>query len=313
MQCDESLKKKENSNTIAPTEDSTSKITRIPEWLRRDSSSSESTRELKKLLRTHSLNTVCEEARCPNISECFSHGTATFMILGDICTRGCRFCSVITGKPTMSQNDFKKEASEIVKAISIMKLKYAVITSVARDDLSDGGASGFVHTIKAIQDKLPSVKIEVLIPDLRGNWDSLQKIVEAKPNVLNHNIETVPRLYRRVRPGATLARSLELLKTTKLLDDSIKTKTGVMLGLGEKREEVEQVMRESAANFVDIFTAGQYMQPSRTHLPVDRYLDPAEFEDLAKFARSNNLFKEVYMGPLVRSSYHAGEVASTII
>lgn len=285
---------------------------RLPEWIRRESRMSSKTRNLRVLLREKKLNTVCEEARCPNISECFSRGTATFMILGDICTRGCRFCSVTTGKPLMSEDEFEKEAQRIVDAIKILNLSYAVITSVARDDLSDGGASGFVKTINYINQELPEVRVEVLIPDLRGNWDALYNIVKAKPFVLNHNIETVPRLYRRVRPGATLNRSLELLKKSKEFNSKLLTKTGVMLGLGETKDEIIEVMELSSKVGVDIFTAGQYMQPSKKHLPVSNYLLPSEFSDLAEYAKSNNLFKEVYMGPLVRSSYHAGEVVDRL-
>lgn len=292
--------------------ESNEQIVRLPAWLKRKSGNSFEAHDIKTLLRKTKLNTVCEEARCPNISECFSNGTATFMILGDICTRGCRFCSIKTGKPLMPESDFKSEAERVVEAISDLKLKYAVITSVARDDLEDGGASGFVETINAIKNSLPKVQIEILIPDLRGNWSALSKIADAGPDVLNHNIETVPRLYRRVRPGATLERSLELLKVTKELNPKIKTKTGIMLGLGETQDEIKEVMHKSSDQNVDIFTAGQYMRPTRDHLPVERYLDPSEFDDLSQYAMDNGLFREIYMGPLVRSSYHAGEVASKL-
>lgn len=302
-----------NQNGSALVEISNISIpSRLPEWIRRESRMSSKTRNLRVLLREKKLNTVCEEARCPNISECFSRGTATFMILGDICTRGCRFCSVTTGKPLMKEDEFEKEAQRIVDAIKILNLSYAVITSVARDDLSDGGASGFVKTINYINQELPLVRVEVLIPDLRGNWDALHNIVKANPFVLNHNIETVPRLYRRVRPGATLNRSLELLKKSKEFNSKLLTKTGVMLGLGETKEEVIEVMKLSSKVGVDIFTAGQYMQPSKKHLPVNNYLMPSEFSDLAEYAKRNNLFKQVYMGPLVRSSYHAGEVVDRL-
>ena len=287
-------------------------IVRLPTWLKREAGAAIATHPLKSILREHKLNTVCEEARCPNISECFSKGTATFMILGDVCTRGCRFCSVSTGKPVMSESEFDLEAQRILQAVTLMNLKYVVITSVARDDLKDGGASGFVKSILSIKNKFPDIQVEVLIPDLRGNWDALASIIEAGPDVLNHNVETVPRLYRQVRPGATMKRSLELLRKSKEFNPKVKTKTGVMLGLGEERVEVEEVMQNSSEAKVDIFTAGQYMRPTREHLPVIRYLEPREFEEYSQFARDNNLFKEVYMGPLVRSSYHAGEVASKV-
>lgn len=293
-------------------QDSESKLVRLPTWLKREAGASKAAHNLKTILRSHKLNTVCEEARCPNISECFSKGTATFMILGDVCTRGCRFCSVATGKPLMPETDFDLEAERVFEAVKIMDLKYVVITSVARDDLKDGGASGFVKTINKIKENIKGIQVEVLIPDLRGNWDALQKIVEAKPDVLNHNVETVPRLYRKVRPGATLERSLELLKMSKKFSPSIKTKTGLMLGLGETFEEVFEVMKLSSEVETDIFTAGQYMQPTRDHLPVVKYLEPSEFDELARVAKDENFFREVYMGPLVRSSYHAGEVAAKI-
>lgn len=303
-----------DSKILSPASDTihSSEVVRLPTWLRRESGLTKVTRELKTILREHKLNTVCEEARCPNISECFSRGTATFMILGDVCTRGCRFCSVSTGRPSMKESEFQAEALQVVNAIKLLDLNYAVITSVARDDLEDGGASGFVSTILAIREDLPNVSVEVLIPDFRGNLRSLEKIVVAKPDVLNHNIETVPRLYRRVRPGASLKRSLSLLKRTKELDPSIKTKTGIMLGLGESWKEIVDVMYECSENEIDIFTAGQYMRPTREHLPVEKYLKPEEFEEIADFARTKNLFKEIYMGPLVRSSYHAGELASRV-
>ncbi len=283
------------------------KVARLPEWLRRPPGSANETTNLKKILRKSSLNTVCEEARCPNISECFSRGTATFMILGDVCTRGCRFCSVQTGKPQMSADDFKLEGDRVADAAMALGLSYVVITSVARDDLADGGASGFVASISAVREKLPHAKIEVLIPDLRGNWDALSSILAASPDVLNHNLETVPRLYRKVRPGASYKRSLELLEYSKTHFPDILTKTGIMLGLGEEPEEVRTLLSDARSYLVDIFTAGQYMRPAKKYLPVSRYILPEEFLEYESYAKGLG-FSAVYIGALVRSSYHAGEV-----
>lgn len=286
-------------------------VKRLPSWLKRKPGSASETESLKKLLRNSSLNTVCEEARCPNIAECFSRGTATFMILGDICTRGCRFCSVITGRPALPESAFLDEAKRVADAVVSLSLNYIVITSVARDDLSDGGASGFSATIREIKRAKPDVQIEVLIPDLRGNRVALQKILDEEPCVLNHNLETVPRLYRRVRPGSSYKGSLELLKFASEYDNKIKVKTGIMLGLGEIESEIDQVLRDSYEHGVRIFTAGQYMQPTRNHLPVQRYLLPEEFNRVEVLARQIG-FPVVFSGPLVRSSYHAGEVHSSL-
>lgn len=281
-------------------------IERIPAWLRRPAGSSTKTAELKKILRTSALNTVCEEARCPNIEECFSKGTATFMILGDICTRGCRFCSVHTGKPQMSPLAFEQEAQRVVEATKKLALKYVVITSVARDDLADGGASGFVATVSAIRKQLPDVKIEVLVPDFRGNKNSTSDVVNTGIVVFNHNLETVPRLYRKVRPGSVYKRSLEVLEFAKKSNAEVLTKTGIMLGLGEEKQEVYQLLEDCKKHQIDIFTAGQYMRPSLAHLKVEKYLTPEEFEHYRDYAKSLG-FKHVFIGPLVRSSYHAGE------
>lgn len=277
-----------------------------PNWLRKPPGSSKETAELKRLLRTSKLNTVCEEARCPNISECFSRGTATFMILGDVCTRGCRFCSINTGKPTFSENEFRAEAERVAQAAIDLKLKHVVVTSVARDDLPDGGASGFIATISELRSKLPSATVEVLIPDFRGEIKPLEKVLEAGPDVLNHNLETVPRLYRRVRPGSSYIRSLEVLKNAKSIRPEVVTKTGIMLGLGEKEDEVKSLLHDCREYGIDIFTAGQYMQPTRNHLPVESYVELSVFESYKKYAESLN-FKHVFIGPLVRSSYHADE------
>ena len=278
---------------------------RLPEWLKKNTGNSVRTENLKKVLRKSSLNTVCEEARCPNIEECFSSGTATFMILGDICTRGCRFCSVNTGKPLMRKEDFIKEAHSVLEAVKTLELKYVVITSVARDDLEDGGACGFVENINLLKKEIPNIKVEVLIPDFRMNQDSILSIARTEVDVINHNLETVPRLYRKVRPGANYENSLKLLKTIKDFNANIKTKTGIMLGLGEEKKEVLDLIRDCKEHKIDIFTAGQYMRPTLKHLEVEKYLEPSEFEDYSELAKKAGIEK-VFIGPLVRSSYHAG-------
>ncbi len=283
-------------------------IGKKPEWLRRPPGSSQTTGPLKRLLREKALNTVCEEARCPNISECFSRGTATFMILGDVCTRGCRFCSVQTGRPHFPAADFESEAERVAEAALKMDLRHIVVTSVARDDLTDGGASGFAATIAALRRRLPAATVEVLIPDFRGNTDALEAVINAGPDVLNHNLETVPRLYRRVRPGSSYTRSLELLLRAKEAGPGIKTKTGIMLGLGETKEEVVELIADAVRHRVDIFTAGQYLQPTREHLNVERYLELEEFSWYEDEARRLGV-SQAFIGPLVRSSYHAEEFA----
>jgi lipoic acid synthetase len=231
------------------------------------------------------------------------------MILGDVCTRGCRFCSVSTGKPHFPASDFGEEAVQLAEAAARLKLSHIVITSVARDDLEDGGASGFSASIAAVRERLPDATIEVLVPDFGGRPESIRDVVEAGPDILNHNLETVPRLYRRVRPGAGYRRSLELLLHAKDLDPKLRTKTGIMLGLGEKEEEVREVFSDAARYKVDIFTAGQYMQPTRSHLAVDEYLTPERFEEYRSLAETYS-FQRVFIGPLVRSSYHADEFFS---
>lgn len=276
----------------------------LPKWLRRAYAGSRETRRLKILLRNSNLNTVCEEARCPNITECFGRGTATFMILGDVCTRGCRFCSIKTGKPDFEQADIEKEADSVANAAKQLGLKYVVVTSVTRDDLEDQGAAAFCLTVKALRKKIPGVGVEVLIPDLRGSRTALETILSADPDVLNHNLETVPRLYRRVRPGAGYSRSLALLKHSLEFSSEIKTKTGIMLGLGEEKGEVLKLMSDARDCGVSFFTAGQYMQPSREHLKVERYITPEEFAEYEKEAAKLN-FEHVAIGPLVRSSYRA--------
>jgi lipoic acid synthetase len=260
--------------------------------------------ELKRIMRTLNLHTVCESARCPNMGECWEHRTATFMILGNVCTRACGFCAVPSGKPIGPPD--QDEPGRVAEAVEKMGLKYAVVTSVNRDDQPDGGAAIFARTIEEIRRRVPGCKVEVLIPDFRGVWWALETVVAAQPDVLNHNTETVPRLYRRVRRGAVYERSLELLRRAKALVPTMPTKTGLMLGLGETREEVLSTMAELAAQSTDILTLGQYLQPTREHLPVVRFVHPDEFAEFKRLGEQMG-FKHVEAGPLVRSSYHAFE------
>jgi len=279
-------------------------VERIPDWLRRPPGSAKETREVKKLLRASSLNTVCEEARCPNISECFGRGTATFMILGDVCTRGCRFCSVITGRPEMSEQTFDAEGLAVAEAAEKLNLKHVVVTSVARDDLKDGGASGFVKTIRALRSRLPEVTVEILVPDFLGNESALETVLAEEPDVFNHNLETVARLYRRVRPGASYQRSLKLLQDAAEYSERIVVKTGIMLGLGEEEDEVIQLFSDARASGVRVFTAGQYMRPGRDYLGVVEYLPPDKFALYQSKAEEAG-FETVTIEPLARSSYRA--------
>lgn len=272
---------------------------RRPEWLKVRAPGGETYAQLKTMMRSKSLHTVCEEARCPNIAECWNAGTATFMILGDTCTRSCGFCAVKTGRPQTLDVD---EPHRVAEAIQQMNLVHAVITSVNRDELADGGADVFARTIIETRVKNPNTSIEVLIPDFKGKIESLQLIIDAHPDVLNHNTETVPRLYRRVRPQAKYPRSLWVLEECK--KQGLRTKTGVMLGLGETQEEVLEVMRDLRAIDVDVLTLGQYLQPTKNHLPVDRFVHPDEFAEYARIGREMG-FGIVESGPLVRSSYHA--------
>ena len=279
-----------------------------PQWLRVKFFGGENYQDLKRIMRTLDLHTVCESARCPNMGECWNHRTATFMILGNICTRACGFCAVPSGKPIGPPDE--EEPARVAEAAAKMGLRYAVVTSVNRDDQRDGGAAIFARTIHAIRERVPGCKVEVLIPDFRGDWNALAAVMTARPEVLNHNMETVPRLYRRVRKGAVYERSLELLRRAKEMSSEmpvpIPTKTGMMLGLGEEHEEVLAAMEEIARQGVDILTLGQYLQPTREHLPVARFVPPEEF---AEFKRAGETmgFKHVESGPLVRSSYHAFE------
>lgn len=276
-----------------------------PEWLKISIKTSENYQDLKSIMRGQTLHTVCEEARCPNIYECWDNRTATFMILGDICTRACRFCAVHSGLPTELDLD---EPNRVAEAVVSMGLQHVVITSVARDDLNDGGSSIFAATIQAIRQKLPSCSTEVLIPDFMGNWDSLQTVLDASPDILNHNVETVRRLSDKVRSRAKYDRTLELLKKSKTLRPDIRTKSSIMVGLGETFEEVLETMDDLRAANVDILTVGQYLQPTKTHLFVEKFYTPTEF---LRF-RGEGLkrgFAHVESGPLVRSSYHAHEQA----
>ncbi len=260
--------------------------------------------ELKRIMRTLGLHTVCESARCPNMGECWEHRTATFMILGNICTRACGFCAVPSGKPLGPPEE--DEPLRVAEAVERMGLRYAVVTSVNRDDQPDGGAGIFARTIEEIRHRVPGCKIEVLIPDFRGEWSALETVIATRPDVLNHNTETVPRLYRQVRKGAVYERSLELLRRAKEAAPQMPTKTGMMLGLGESREEVLCAMQEIVAQGVDILTLGQYLQPTPEHLPIIRYVHPDEFAEYKRLGEAMG-FPHVEAGPLVRSSYHAFE------
>jgi lipoyl synthase len=275
-----------------------------PPWLRVRFFGGDNYQELKRILRTLDLHTVCESARCPNMGECWEHRTATFMILGNICTRACGFCAVPSGKP-MSAPD-EDEPQRVARAVERMGLRYAVVTSVNRDDQPDGGAAIFAATIRAIRERVSGCKVEVLIPDFRGVWSALQTVLEARPDVLNHNVETVPRLYAHVRRGAIYERSLELLLRAKQFSPHTPTKTGMMLGLGEQAEEVRAAMEDLVRQGTDILTLGQYLQPTPEHLPVARFVHPDEFAEYKTWGEQIG-FRHVESGPLVRSSYHAHE------
>jgi lipoyl synthase len=281
----------------------TSAKERKPDWLRIKLTTGEPYREIKDMMRTKTLHTVCEEARCPNIYECWANRTATFMILGDICTRACRFCAVKTGLPT--ELDLQ-EPERVAEAAEQMNLRHCVVTSVARDDLQDGGASIFAATIAAIRKKLPLCSVEVLIPDFMGNKNSLKLVMDAKPDILNHNIETVERLSDRVRAKAKYKRSLELLQRAKEMYPETPTKSSIMLGVGETKEEILQAMDDLRAIDCNILTLGQYLQPSPAHLEVARYVHPDEFAALKEEGLKRG-FSHVESGPFVRSSYHAHE------
>jgi lipoyl synthase len=272
-----------------------------PKWLRRSLPTGPEYENIRKLLKSHSLTTVCQEAKCPNQFECYGEGTATFMILGEKCTRNCRFCAV--DHPPESLPD-PEEPERVAEAVVLLKLRYAVVTSVTRDDLVDGGASLFVKTIEAIRKASPDTLIEVLIPDLQGNLDALATIIEARPDVLNHNVETIARLYPEVRPQAIYSRSLELLQKVKEINPKMVTKSGLMVGLGENMDELVGTWQDIRRSQVDILTIGQYLQPSASHLEVQRFIPPEEFEEYAKRATEDG-FPGVASGVFVRSSYKA--------
>lgn len=270
-----------------------------PSWLKVKLPHGEEYSRVRNIIDTHKLHTVCESAMCPNMGECWSAGTATFMILGNVCTRSCNFCAVITGKPTELDTD---EPYRVAEAVQLMRLKHCVITSVNRDELKDGGASIWAKTIEEVRKLNPNTTIEVLIPDFKGKLEPLQMVLEQRPDILNHNTETIPRLYRRVRPQAKFEWSMNVIKQAK--NAGLRTKSGIMLGLGESREEILFVMDSLLENGCDIMTMGQYLQPTKQHLPVERYITPQEFEELKQIALQKG-FKYVESGPLVRSSYHA--------
>jgi len=274
-------------------------------WLRAPAPAGESYHEVKSLVETMRLHTVCESAACPNVGECWNRRTATFMILGNVCTRRCGFCAVSKGAPLAVDYD---EPRRVAEAAATLGLRYAVVTSVNRDDRKDGGAELFALTIQAIRERLPGCRIEVLIPDFQGAHDAMDIVLDAKPDVLNHNIETVPRLYRQVRLGARYDRSLDILAYAKQTRPDAPTKSGLMLGLGETLDEVLAVMRDLRAHNVEILTLGQYLRPSPKHLPIIRYIPPEEFAEFRRQGREMG-FAHIEAGPLVRSSYHAADAA----
>ncbi|HLJ87155.1 MAG TPA: lipoyl synthase [Candidatus Angelobacter sp.] len=278
-----------------------------PEWLKARAPMGDNYHELKKLARTLDLHTVCESAHCPNIGECWNHGTATFMLLGNLCTRRCGFCAVPKGKPEPLDQD---EPRRVAEAVATLGLKHAVVTSVNRDDDNEGAARIFAETIREIHRQTPGCQVEVLIPDFQGRDDCLKTVLDARPEVLNHNTETVPRLYRAVRSGARYERTLRLLENVKQFAPGMVSKTGVMVGIGETLDELLEVFRDLAARQVDILTVGQYLRPSKDHLPMTRYYTPEEFALMKREALSMG-FRHVESGPLVRSSYHAHEQAAS--
>lgn len=284
----------------------TDQVQRKPDWIRVRVPASKEVDRIKKILRSQKLSTVCEEASCPNLGECFSGGTATFMIMGDICTRRCPFCDVGHGKPNPLDPE---EPRHLAEAIAAMSLRYVVITSVDRDDLRDGGAQHFADCIRESRALSPNLQVEILTPDFRGRMDvALDVLEETAPDVFNHNLETVPRLYRESRPGANYKWSLKLLKEYKARRPDVLTKSGLMVGLGETKEEIFEVLRDMREHDIDMLTIGQYLQPSKEHLPVQRYVHPDEFEEYRRYAEQIG-FKHAACGPLVRSSYHADKQA----
>ena len=293
-------------NPIKIIPDSNGVVLRKPSWIRARPSSSKAFYDVKRILREQKLHTVCEEASCPNIGECFGKGTATFMILGDLCTRRCPFCDVAHGRPLPPDAE---EPLHLAQSIATMGLRYVVITSVDRDDLRDGGAQHFVDCIRQIRLHSPGTKIEILVPDFRGRLKvALEKLSAYPPDVLNHNLETVPRLYKQCRPGADYAHSLKLLNDFKAGSPQVPTKSGLMLGLGETDNEIHEVLSDLRQNGVELLTVGQYLQPSIGHLPVMRYVSPDSFKELERVAAEMG-FRNASCGPMVRSSYHADQQA----
>ncbi len=279
---------------------------RLPEWIREKKLNLSALREIKTMLRERELHSVCESLACPNRSECFSRGTATFMILGDVCTRACGFCNVTTGLPYAPPSlDEPRAVAETAKR---MGLRHVVVTSVTRDDVPDGGARQFAETIRELREALPQAAVEVLTPDFRGNLDAVRTVVEARPDYYNHNVETVPRLYRHVRPGSRFDRSLDVLRHAKSVDPHVVTKSGLMLGLGEQRDEVVEVLQHLRESQVEIVTIGQYLQPKRHKLDVVEYVHPSVFEEYRVIGEELG-FRAVFSGPFVRSSYMADVVA----
>lgn len=274
---------------------------RRPEWLKARAPSGENYSDVHRLMREKGLNTVCEEARCPNLGECWNQRTATFLLLGDTCTRGCRYCAIGKGKP---QPIDEAEPERVAESVAHLRLRFAVLTAVNRDDTPDGGAHIFARSIELIRQRVPECKIEVLIPDFDGNWEALQLVLEAHPDVLNHNIETVPRIFRRFRPRAGFTQSIELLARARAFDPQLTTKSGMMVGAGETNPEVLEVMDALRSADVNVMTIGQYLAPDASYWPVDRYVTPAEFTEFREQGLRRG-FRHVESGPLVRSSYHA--------
>ena len=289
---------------VIPT---TGALPKKPPWLKARAPTDPKVLNLKNLIKKERLHTVCEEASCPNIGECFANGTATFMIMGALCTRRCPFCDVAHGRPLPLDTD---EPRHLANAIDLMELSYVVITSVDRDDLRDGGADHFAKCVSAVRDQVGDIKIEILVPDFRGRMEiALDNLLLSPPDVFNHNLETVPSLYAKVRPGSDYEWSLKLIRKFKELSSDIPTKSGLMLGLGESLEEIKLTLRDLRAHDCDMVTLGQYLQPSRSHLAVERFVTPEEFSELGRYAKSLG-FRNVASGPLVRSSYHADLQAS---
>ncbi len=288
---------------MANDEDRVAARPRLPEWLKVPAPGSQRYIELKQLMQGSRLHTVCEEAHCPNIGECWDLGTATFMILGDICTRRCHYCAVTTGRPAGLD---LQEPARLAETVKTMGISYCVITSVNRDDLADGGAFVFASCINKIREQAPGCKVEVLIPDFDGSWPALKKVTDARPEVINHNIESTRRIFPKVRPRGDYRLSLQLLAKVKELDPGAVTKSGIIVGMGENQDEVLETMRDLREADCDLLTIGQYLRPSAKHVAIDRFYHPREFDELARMGEDMG-FKHVAAGPLVRSSYHAGE------